>query len=227
MSSVNQAAYVPGSSDYKFGYNSIPNIPITGAPSDANFRRWSMLHDGSAYRLYVFKGNTNNTIYQFSWDGSSYKYGHNSIPVLTLTNIPADADAGSFSMLHSGGLYHLYMRQLGNPNLLYQALWVSGTTHYEFGVSPAIPSLQVVDFPGDTDWARWSMLHDGSAFRLYAFKLGSNTEFYQGSWNGSQYKYAHNSIPVLNLLGTPANSDLASMSMLHDGKAYRFYMQTL
>lgn len=227
MSSVNQASYVAGTTTYKFGHNSIPNIPITGAPADTNWRRWSMLHDGKAYRLYAFAGSTNNKVYQFSWNGSSYAYGHNSIPVLTLTNIPADADAGSFSMLHSSSYYHLYFRRLGDPTTLYQALWVSGTTNYQFGLSPAIPELSVEGFPSDTDWARWSMLHDGSAYRLYAFKLGSNTEFYQGSWDGKVYRYAHNSIPTLTLEGTPSNSNLASMSMLHDGSAYRFYMQTL
>jgi hypothetical protein len=227
MPSVNQAAYVPGTSIYRFGYNSIPNIPITGAPADNNFRRWSMLHDGSAYRMYFFKGSTSNTLYQYSWNGSSYQYAYNSIPELTLTNIPADADPSSFSMLNSGPYYHLYLRRLGDPTVLYQFLWVPGTTNYNYGQPPAIPILQVSGFPSDTDWARWMMLHDGSAFRLYAFKLGSNTEFYQGSWNGSQYVYGYNSIPLLTLEGTPANSNLASAAMLHDGSAYRFYMQTL
>lgn len=225
--SVNQAAYVSGTTVYRFGYHSIPNIPITGAPADTNWRRWSMLHDGSAYRMYFFKGSTNNRLYQFSWNGSSYAFGHNSIPELTLTNSPSDADASSFSMLHSGSNYHLYLRRLGNPTLLYQYLWVPGTSNYEFGRSPAIPELNVAGFPGDTDWARWSMLHDNSDFRLYAFKLGSNTQFYQGAWNGSVYQFGHNSIPQLTLEGTPANTNLASMAMLHDNSDYRFYMQTL
>lgn len=227
MASVNQAAYVSGTSIYRFGHNSIPNIPITGAPSDTDWKRWSMLHDGSAYRLYVFKGSTNNKIYQFAWDGNSYKYGHNSIPELTLTNMPGDADASSFSMLYGENKYRLYLRQLGNPCLLYQFVWVSGTTNYEFGHGSAIPKLQVAGFPADTDWSRWSMLHDGGDYRLYAFKLGSNSEFYQGAWNGSQYEYGYNSIKVLSLEGTPSNSNLASMSMLHDNSAYRFYLQTL
>ena len=199
MSSVNQAAWVPGSTNYQFGYNSIPNIPITGAPADTNWRRWSMLHDNSVYRMYFFKGSTRDTLYQFGWNGSSYAYGHLSIPVLTLTNMPADADPSSFSMLHSGSHYHLYLRQLGNPNRLYQFIWVAGTTNYQWNVSPFIPQLPVTGFPADTDWARWMMLHDGTAYRLYAFKLGSNTQFYQGSWNGSagQYQYGFNSIPVL------------------------------
>lgn len=227
MSSVNQAAYVPGTTTYRFGFDSIPNIPITGAPGDTNWRRWTMLHDGTAYRMYFFKGSTRDRIYQFAWNGSSYQYGHNSIPELTLTNIPTDADPSSFSMLHSGSYYHLYLRRLGDPTTLYQFLWVPGTTTYQYGRSPAIPQLPVVGFPGDTDWARWSMLHDGRAYRLYAFKLGSNTQFYQGAWNGSQYQYGHDSINVLTLDGTPANSNLASMAMLHDGRAYRFYFQTL
>ena len=181
MTSVNQGAWVPGTNNYQYGHNSIPNIPITGEPADTNFARFAMLHDGSAYRMYFFKGSTNDTLYQFSWNGSSYAYGHNSIPVLTLTNAPADADASSFSMLHSGGHYHAYLRRLGDPTTLYQFLWVPSTTTYEWGHGPAIPTLNVTGFPSDTDWPRWQMLHDSNAYRIYAFHYGSNDGISQGS----------------------------------------------
>jgi hypothetical protein len=227
MLSVNQAAYVPGTTVYRFGYNSIPNIAITGAPADTNFRRWSMLHDGTHYRMYFFKGSTRDKLYQFAWNGSSYEFGHESIPELTLTNIPVDADASSFCMLHSGAYYHLYLRRLGDPTTLYQFLWVPGTSDYEYGRAPAIPTLPIVGFPPDTDWARWMMLHDDKTYRLYAFKLGSNNRLYQGSWNGKQYEYGYDSIPMLGLERTPGNCNLASAAMLHDGSTYRFYMQTL
>lgn len=227
MRSLNQAAYVPGTTTYRFGYNSIPNLTITGAPADANFRRWTMLHDGSTYRMYCFKGTTNNKIYQFAWNGSSYAFGHRSIPELTLKNMPADADTSSFGMLHSGSYYHLYLRRLGDPTKLYQFVWLPGTSTYVYGHGPVLPTLGVAGFPGDTDWARWMMLHDNSAYRLYAFRLGSNAQIYQGSWDGSAYTYAHHSIPVLSLDNTPNNTNLGSAAMLHDDKTYRLYMQTL
>ena len=229
MPSVNQGSWQSGTNDYKFGHNSIPNITITGAPGDTNLRRWAMLHDGSAYRMYFFKGSTADTLYQFSWNGSSYAYGHNSIPVLTLTNMPADADASSFSMLHSGGNYHAYLRRLGDPTTLYQFLWVPGTQNYEWGYSGYIPALQVTGFPDDTDWSRWQMLHDGSAYRIYSFHYGQNDRISQGSWNAGAgaYQYGFNSIDQLDLVGYPSNSDVGLASMLHDDSAYRFYFQTL
>lgn len=228
MSSVNQGAWVSGTNNYQFGHNSIPNIPITGAPADTNFARFAMLHDGNAYRMYFFKGSTSDTIYQFSWNGSSYAYGHNSIPVLTLTNAPADADASSFSMLHSGGNYHAYLRRLGDPTTLYQFVWVPNTTTYEWGHSTWIPALSVTGFPSDTDWSRWQMLHDGSAYRIYAFHYGANDQISQGSWNAGarEYQYGYNSINQLDLVGFPSNSDVGRPAMLHDGSAYRFYFQT-
>ncbi|NER34095.1 MAG: hypothetical protein F6J93_08640 [Oscillatoria sp. SIO1A7] len=222
MSSVNQAVYVPGTNIYKFLTDASGNLPITGAPADTNWRRWSMLHDGGDYRMYFFKSHTSNKLYQFGWDGSSYKHGHNSIPELEITGIPDDADTGSFSMLYGEEHYRLYFRQLGNPTQLYQFLWKPGTTTYAPG-----PTLKITGFPDDTDWSRWSMLNDGDDYRIYAFKLGSNSEFYQGAWNGSAYEYGHKSYKVLTLEGTPSNSNLASMAMLHDGSKYRFYMQAL
>jgi hypothetical protein len=180
MSSVNQGAWVPGTSRYEYGYRSIPNIPITGAPADANFSRWAMLHDGGAYRLYCFKGSSTDTLYQFAWDGASYAYGYNSIPVLTLVGAPSDADASSIAMLHSGNAYHAYLRRLGDPFTLYQFIWVPGTTTYQWGYQNYLPDLQVTGFPSDTDWSRWDMLHDGSAYRLSAFHYGSNDRLSQG-----------------------------------------------
>ncbi|NEP73255.1 MAG: hypothetical protein F6K25_15105 [Okeania sp. SIO2G4] len=207
-----------------------------------------------------FKGSTNDTLYQFIWDGNSYRYGHNnSYPKLNITGIPDDADTSSFSMLYGQEHYRLYFRQLGNPTKLYEFIWDDADTSsfsmlygeeyhrlylrqlgnpnklYQFlwdreaeSYIPA-PTLSVSGFPDDTDWSRWSMLNDGNDYRIYAFKLGSNNEFYQGAWNGSEYKYGYKSAncQVLTLENTPSNSNLASMAMLHDGSEYRFYMQTL
>ena len=222
--SLNQAAFVPGTAIYRFGYNSIPNIRINGAPDDTNYNRWSMLHDGNAYRLYFFKGSTSDTLYQFGYDGQAYTYGHNSIPELKITGAPNDTDYSSFSMLHDGSTYRLYLRRLGNPTVMYQFGWNGSSYHYGYN---SIRVLSVQDFPRDTDYNRWDMLHDGNAYRLYAFQLGSNRTFYQGSWNGNVYKYAHNSIPKLNLEGTPESSLLGSMGMLHDVHHYRFYFRAV
>lgn len=229
MPSLNQGSWVPGTTEYRYGYGSIPTIPITGAPADANFRRWSMLHDDASYRLYVFKGSSRDTLYQFSWDGASYAYGHNSIPVLTLTGMPDDADPGSLCMLHESGTYHAYLRRLGDPTTLYQFIYVPGTTTYQWAYGGYYPSLPVTGFPSDTDWSRWMMLHDGSAYRIYAFHYGANDRVSQGSWNAGAgaYRYGYDSIPELSLVGYPASSAVGRAAMLHDGSAYRFYFQTL
>ena len=40
--SLNQAGYVTGSTTYRYGHNSIPNIFITGAPDDIDWSRWAL-----------------------------------------------------------------------------------------------------------------------------------------------------------------------------------------
>ncbi|QTE30830.1 hypothetical protein [Pengzhenrongella sicca] len=227
MVSLNQGAWVPGTATYEYGYHSIPVISVTGAPADTNVARWAMLHDGSAYRLYFFQGSSTDTLYQFAWDGSSYAYGHNSIPVLTLTGAPADVDASRLTMLHSGAAYHAYLRRLGDPTTLYQFVWVPGTTTYQWAVAGYYPSLPVTGFPSDTDWSRWNMLHDDATYRIYAGRYGSTDRLVQGSWNAAagQYQFGYDSIPELALVGYPADSDVGRSAMLHDGTDYRFYFQ--
>lgn len=226
--SVNQGAWRPGTNDYEFGFSSIPTIPITNAPSDTNLRRWAMLHDGSAYRMYFFQGSSSDTLYQFSWNGSSYQFGHRSIPELTLVNAPDDADPSSLAMLHSGANYHAYLRRLGDPETLYQFVWQPGTSTYEWDVSGWLSTLRVSGFPADTDWSRWQMLHDGRRYRIYTFRYGDNDTLYQGAWNPSalEYQFGFDSIDVLDLVGFPADSDVGLSAMLHDGANYRFYFQT-
>lgn len=226
--SVNQAAYVSGVT-YRYGHDSIPNIMITGAPADTDRSRMAMLYDGSRYRMYFFKVGSNDTFYQFAYNPNSgtYEYGFDSIPVLKVVNMPADADPSSFAMLHDGSNYRFYM-QSKSTKRIYQAAFNTRTQRYEYGYN-SIRALNLTKAPADTDFSRWAMLHDGTAYRFYAFKGSGNTQFYQFAYNASQgtYEYAYNNaIPTLTIAGMPSNSDPSQMTMLHDGKSYRFYFQT-
>lgn len=221
--SLNQFAFVNGTNDYKFGHNSIPNLPITGFPADADYDRWAMLFDGVDHRLYIWKNGTNDTFYQGALNRatSSYQYGYKSIPQLTLENMPADADSSSFGMLHDGTTYRLYLKNKNNKAELIQ-----------FGFNPSVNTyvffsrIPITSAPADIEWDGWGMLHDGAAYRLYNWKYGTNgTKLYQASFNGSSYQFGFNSTLVLDLIGTPLNSNLSNFAMLHDG-AYRFYLQT-
>ena len=221
-----QAAYYPDTGGYYFGYNSLPRVSISGAPDDADDSRWTMLHDGEAYHLYMFKQNSTDTIYQFVWNGESYELGyHDAIPELRLTNVPADADTSSFAMLYGELGYHLYIRRRSNPTVLYQFVWSYESLSYDFGEPDVYPELHIKGFPADTDWSRWSMLHDGDFYRFYAFKLGSNTEIYQGAWDGEHYTFGYASEPILSLHDAPSNTDFSSFSLLYDDEDYRLYMK--
>ena len=82
-------------------------MSITDAPSNTDWNRWTMLHDGSDYRLYFFKAGTDDTIYQFVFNPSttSYEFGYNSSPEMSITEAPADADPSSFAILYDGPAY--------------------------------------------------------------------------------------------------------------------------
>jgi len=217
--SLNQAAWVPNTDTYRFGYNSIPNIKISGAPSDTDYNRSAMLHDGSVYRLYFFKRGSSDTIYQFGWNGRTYQYGYKSIPKIKLTGKPRDANPQDFAMLHDGTTYRLYMLNY-NQTKVYQFGW-NGST-YKYGHN-SIPSIQITGAPRDTDKNRWAMLHDGSTYRMYFGKNNTIDKLYQFAWNGSSYKFGYKSIDVLDLDRVPGGSDFDVMNMLHDGSNYRFY----
>ncbi|MGB1257988.1 MAG: hypothetical protein ACPG51_19095 [Thiolinea sp.] len=227
--SLNQAAYVNGTTEYRFGHNSIPNMKIHGAPADTGFGRYAMLHDGSTYRLYLFKRGSRDTLYQFGFNRttSRYEYGFNSIKVLKIVGMPADANHKSFAMLHDGQDYRLYMRSR-NGSKLYQAAYQPGSNKYVYGFR-SIPSMNITGSPqGITNNKRWAMLHDGQHYRLYIGRRGHKNQFYQYAFNRAtnNYEHGYQSIPMLTATNAPGNSKKNAFAMLHDGSAYRYYYQT-
>ena len=69
-----------------------------------------MLHDGADYRLYAFEPESQSSMVQHAYDGTTgdYVWGYNSIPVLSLDLIPADSNTRDFAMLHDGAAYRFY-----------------------------------------------------------------------------------------------------------------------
>ena len=105
-----QFAFNPASRNYEYGFRSIDIIDTTGLPADADLSRWAMLYDGTVYRQYVGKAGSPDVMYQCGFNGSSYAFGHRSIPELNIVGMPADSDTTSFAMLHDGADYRFYHR---------------------------------------------------------------------------------------------------------------------
>ncbi|MEM6989162.1 MAG: hypothetical protein AAF721_01655 [Myxococcota bacterium] len=105
---------------------------------------------------------------------------------------------------------------------LNQAIYNVGSGDYEFG-GAAIP---IEDAPGDVDWSRWGMLHDGGNYRLYFMQAGTDDTVYQFAFNpaSSAYEYGYMSIPMIPIVGAPADADMSSFAMLYDGSTFRLYV---
>ncbi len=110
---LHQFLNTAGNDDFVYGGNgAFKKIDITGGPSDVDWSRWAMLHDGGKYRFYTMKQGSNDTFYQFVYNSASgdYEYGFGgAITSLTITGIPVLTDLQSFTMLHDGDKYRLYM----------------------------------------------------------------------------------------------------------------------
>lgn len=223
---LNQAAFVEGSTSYRFGHESILEIPVVGGPDDVDLNRWAMLHDGTDYRLYFFREGSAETIYQYAYNPGSeqYEFGFRSLETLTIADAPKDAELSAFSMLHDGQDYRLYLRSGSDPNLLHQFGFNAVSREYEYGFN-SLPTISVNGFPADADPARGAMLHSGDAYRLY--RLGAdNRTLHQSRYNIDTQVYEYggvDSIPSFQLEGIPASSGTKSLAMLHDGSNFRLY----
>jgi hypothetical protein len=112
--SLFQCAYDEINQAYRFGFNSIPEIEIVGAPEDTDLNSWSMLHDGYSYRLYFKSLERTNVLYQFSFDGNAYVYGYNSIPEILVRDMPKLNYVKKFNITHDGGDYRFYNLMVGS-----------------------------------------------------------------------------------------------------------------
>lgn len=212
------------SGDGVYGANATRSIEVVNAPADSDFFRYAMLHDGSTSRLYVFKRETTDTLYQFAFDKISHKfvYDFKSSRELKLVNVPEDANTNSFVMLHDGAINRLYMQRFGDKTTIYQFGYNTSSGDYEHGYE-STPQLSITAAPDDADLDRWAMLHDGSGYRLYTGKIGKPSAMYQYSFNGSSYEWGYQSIARLVVNLKSQDSVNSNFSMLHDGYSYHYF----
>ncbi|MEM9455602.1 MAG: hypothetical protein AAGF11_15580 [Myxococcota bacterium] len=217
---VNQGAW--NGSSYAFGHDSVSTIRTTGAPADVDDTRWAMLHDGSGFYQY-FMNTAGDKVHQFKWNGTAYAYQNKSIPVV---GYPSEADKSSFAMLHDGEIARLYFLN-GAKNRLIQGAFNSAQNAFVHGHQSA--DFPVNGIPGDADFTGWGMLHSGGNYHLYSYAGGPNA-IYQYVYNpqNETYEFGPEGFHSrLDITGFPGDSNLEDFAMLHDGDAYRFYVQGL
>ncbi len=216
-------------SDYEYGYMSIEILDITGGPADTDWTRWAMLNDNGSFRLYFMQEGADDTIYQFVYNPATqdYEFGLGAaIDELGITGAPADADMSSFAMLYGQDEFRLYAQSISDPLRVHQFAYNAATQSYEYGFDGAIPQIDVTMFPGSTDFAGWGMLWENDAYRFYAFSDSNHDAVAQGSYNSGSgdYEWGFASIPVIDIIDFPADTNTDDFAMLHDGDEFRLYM---
>jgi hypothetical protein len=93
---------------------------------------------------------------------------------------------------------------------------------YRYGFR-SMEEISITDAPYDTDWNRWSMLHDGKVYRLYFMPLNRRDVVYQFGFNGYSYEYGYKSSPKIDVIGFPSSIGNDKFNMLHDGSYFRIY----
>ena len=193
-----------------------------------------MLNDGKDFLLFCFKQNTNNTLYQFNFDGSSY--AHNSGSEITLSYLPEHADTNVFAMLNDGDVSRLYLgdknpdesfrytvRNLKNDrqwypgdasSILYQYVWDGET----FQLESDSPDIGVIGLSDSANLNTIAMLHTGEEYVYYA--LDHNKESVcQAAFTGGVYAGRN----VLNIKNIPQRTNTNTFSMAYGDKTYQLY----
>lgn len=215
---------------YEYGFeDTIEILDITGGPDDTDWTRWAMLNDDGTYRLYFMQEGSDDTLYQFAYNAASqdYEYGFGAaIDILGITGAPADADMSSFAMLYSGTSYRLYALSATDPLRVHQFVYNPGSQNYEYGLGAAFETIDVTMFPAATDFSGWGMLWEDEAFRFYGFADAAHDAVAQGAYNSvsGDYEYGFDSIPEIDIVGFPADTNTDDFAMLHDGEDFRLYM---
>jgi serine/threonine protein kinase len=206
-----------------YEYNFLPKISVSGAPDDIDWNRWSVLHDGDVHRLYFFPKKRSDILYQFGFNKSTskYEFGYSSVSEIPIQDLPEGTNISNFSILFDGLSYRLYFRSKGNRSL-YQCSYDEKKQTYRYGFK-SIPEIKIIGAPEDTEWNSWSMLYDGSSYRLYVKSSERMNVLYQFSFDGYAYVYGYNSIPEITVKNMPKLNYVKKFNITHDGGDYRFY----
>ena len=157
------------------------------------------------------------TLRQFGFNRSTsaYQYGHDSIPEISLVDLPADTDWLRTAMCYDGQ-YQWFAFKAGSSDTLYKAEW-NGTA-YKYTGEP----FTLSGTPDGASTRNLAMLYDGADTRLYLMSR-TGASLYQFSLDGTTFVFGRNSIPEIPVNNFPEDADLARFGMLHDGSDYRFY----
>ena len=225
--SLDQAVYDASTQAYQFGTSTLPNIKTANAPADTDWSRWAMLHNGTSFKLFAMKRNTTNTLYQFVYNGSTQKYEWDSAATnssVMISGIPDDANTSSIAMLHAQGADRLYMLSKSGT-AIHQFKFDSTSNTFIYAFNGAIGKVDITGMPGNINWSRWAMTHDGAHYRVYAMENGSNTQLHQAAYNSASGNYEHgfnSNMPTITSID--AATERERFAILHDGSAYRLYM---
>lgn len=165
-------------------------IDIVNAPQDCDWSRWGMLDDRRSTRMYCFKQGTEDQLYQFILDGTSYVFEDNF--VLTISGLDGTQNTSKIAMLSTPNFeevvgisdkdedgvpkdgapnlpipqnYHVYMQKADDSSLIDQFVWKENSMNFTSnGITRAW--FNVKDFPNDTDWDRWTMTYDSNHYQL-------------------------------------------------------------
>ncbi|MEM9455599.1 MAG: DUF2891 family protein [Myxococcota bacterium] len=211
---VNQGAW--NGSSYAFGHNSIPTIRTTGEPADLDHERWAMLHDGKGYLQY-FMNEAGDKVHRFEWDGESYAYQDESVPVV---GFPPKTDKSSFAMLHDGELARLYFLNEAK-NQLIQGAFDPNQNAFVYGYQSG--DFPIMDIPEDADFTGWAMLHSGDDYHLYSY-AGDQNAIYHYTYIADDKGFRLSATPKQDITGFPGDSSRRDFAMLHDGGASRLYL---
>jgi hypothetical protein len=208
---------------YEFGYKSFPEIPISDAPEDTDWQRWSILYDGINYKLYAMPIGKSDKLYQFAFNPSTlqYEYGYNCSPITSVVDLPENANVTGFSILHDGDNYRLYFKT-DEKDKIYQCGFDPDSESFVFGYN-SIPVITISNAPENTDWNSWSMLHDGQDYRLYFKSKDNKNLLYQFGFNGYSYSYGYRSLPKIKVINMPQLHYVKKFNITFDGSEYRYY----
>ncbi|MDG1331181.1 MAG: hypothetical protein P8P74_02550 [Crocinitomicaceae bacterium] len=166
------------------------HVEIINAPDDCDWSRWGMLDDRRSTRMYCFKKDTEDQLYQFILDGEVYKFEEDML--LTITGVSDAQNNKKIAMLSTPNFeefvgindkdeegnpkegapflpipqnYHVYMQTKDDQTIIDQFLWTEGTRNFRpNGITRSW--FNICAFPEDTDWGRWTMTYDSNHYQL-------------------------------------------------------------
>ncbi|HAA11518.1 MAG TPA: hypothetical protein DCE41_07395, partial [Cytophagales bacterium] len=198
-------------SDQEGRFEYMDDILVTGAPTDADFSRWSLWAHEDEFCFTCFKQGTHR-LYQFGYNDDGYQFGYKFPQEVPVLGVPADANLRRMAVLRDQETVRLYFPSLTHARQLHQFEYQPMKGQYEYLGPEAMISVEGFQ---EVKSPRIDLVFSTEDYFYFAYDPGTRT-VYQALYSPVSETYERVNDLEMGVFPPNANTDNLALAWGQD-----------